>query len=99
MRALRKNAPERVLARVFDKAVRRKPIAFAADAELSMEFQSIVARKALPEAGFRKKAAIDDHRCMESRLLHDSAHRSPRPDHASSAQSLKSLMRLASGTR
>jgi hypothetical protein len=38
----------------FEKAVRRKPLAFAADAGLSMEFQSISARKSLPEAGSRK---------------------------------------------
>jgi hypothetical protein len=46
----------------FEKAVRRKPLAFAADAGLSMEFQSILARKALPEAGFSKKAVIDAYR-------------------------------------
>jgi len=46
----------------FEKAVRRKPLAFAADAGLSMEFQSISARKAVPEAGSRKKVVIDAHR-------------------------------------
>jgi hypothetical protein len=46
----------------FEKAVRRKPLAFAADAGLSMEFQSISARKPLPEAGSRKKVVIDAHR-------------------------------------
>src|SRR5262249_35891267 len=44
-----------VLACAFDKAVRRKPLAFAADARASMEFQSVVARKPLPEARFRKR--------------------------------------------
>jgi hypothetical protein len=36
----------------FEKAVRRKPLAFAADAGL----------KPLPEAGYRKKVVIDAHR-------------------------------------
>jgi len=40
----------------------RKPLALAADAGLSMGFQSIFARKALPEAEFSKKAVIDGHR-------------------------------------
>jgi len=43
----------------FEKAVRRKPLAFAADAGLSM---SISARKPLPEAGSRTKVVIDAHR-------------------------------------
>src|ERR1700724_3267440 len=46
----------------FEKAVRRKPLAFAADAGLSMEFQSISAWKPLPEAGSRKNVIIDAHR-------------------------------------
>jgi hypothetical protein len=38
-----------------DRGIWTKPLAFAADAGLSMEFQSIFARKALPEAAFSKK--------------------------------------------
>jgi hypothetical protein len=52
------------LGRAFEKAVRRKPLAFAVDAGLSMEFQSIFARKALPEAEFGKRVVIDDHRSI-----------------------------------
>ena len=43
----------------FEKAVRRKPLAFAADAGLGMEFQLIFARKALPGAGFSKTEVVD----------------------------------------
>src|SRR5262249_28156253 len=42
-----------------DRGIWRKPLAFAGDAALPMGFQSIFARKALPEAGFAKKAVID----------------------------------------
>src|ERR1700686_116656 len=61
------------------KAVRRKPLAFAVDAGLSMEFQSIFARKALPEAEFGKRVVIDDHRSIHDTPVHDSHHRNARP--------------------
>jgi len=63
----------------FEKAVRRKPLAFAVDAGLSMEFQSIFARKALPEAEFGKRVVIDDHRSIHDTPVHDSPHRNARP--------------------
>jgi hypothetical protein len=77
----------------------RKPLALAADAGLSMGFQSIFARKALPEAEFSNKAFIDGHRFSHIGLLWDSAHRNPRLDHSSSSEFLESPMRLGSGTR
>jgi hypothetical protein len=55
----RKNAEEEVLWRAFDKAVRRKPLAVAADAGYPMGFESIFAWKALPEADFSKNVVID----------------------------------------
>ena len=49
------------------------------DAGLCMEFQSIFARKALPEAEFGKRVVIDDHRSIHDTPVHDSSHRNPRP--------------------
>ena len=50
---------EEVLWRAFDKAVRTKPLALAADTGFAMGFQSIFAWKALPEADFSKNVVID----------------------------------------
>jgi hypothetical protein len=69
----------RALGRAFEKAVRRKPLAFAVDAGLSMEFQSIFARKALPEAEFGKRVVIDDHRSIHDTPVHNSPNRNARP--------------------
>jgi hypothetical protein len=44
-----------------------------------MEFQSIFARKALPEAEFGKRVVIDDHRSIHDTPVHDSPHRNARP--------------------
>ena len=42
---------------ICDRVIWTKPLAFAADADFAMEFQSIFAWKALPEAGFAKKSS------------------------------------------
>lgn len=47
------------------------PLAFAADAGRSMEFQSISARKPLPEVGSRKNVIIDAHRFKHYAWGHD----------------------------
>src|SRR5215831_1504453 len=61
---------------------------------LPIGFQSIFARKALPEAEFSKKAFIDGHRFSHIGLVSDSGHRNPRLDHFSSSQFVESPMRL-----
>src|SRR5215469_7836705 len=53
---------------------------------LSIGFQSIFARKALPEAEFSKNTFIDGRRFSHIGLVWDSAHRNPRLDHFSSSQ-------------
>src|SRR5215469_9651829 len=83
----------------FDTTTWRKPLAFAAGAELPMGFESTFAWNALPEAGFSKKALIDGHRFSHSDRVPDSAHRKPGPECFSSSRSLESAMRLASSTR
>ena len=57
----RKNAEATDIGRAFDKAVRRKPLAVAADAGYAIGFQSIFALKALPEAASNKSVLIDFH--------------------------------------
>jgi hypothetical protein len=50
----------------------------AADAGFPMEFQSIFAWKALPEAAFVKKAVIDAHRSEHESVASGWLHRSAR---------------------
>ena len=47
---------------------RQKEAAHGCGGRGSMEFQSIFAWKALPEAGFGKNVVIDAHRCSGSRV-------------------------------
>jgi hypothetical protein len=44
-----------------------------------MEFQSIFARKALPEAEFSKRAVIDAHQFSHDIPVDDSPHRNRKP--------------------